>query len=381
MIFIPFLYLFLKIINKLKLNIFFYPIFYFFNKFSLFHSCLPTIPESNKIVINNSRTHVKPKCTYKFVNHKIIYDLQIIIPVYNSEKYISECLNSILRQNTDYNFSIILINDGSTDNTVNILNKYKYNPLIKIVNQPNLGRSDARNTGLHYVNSKYTMFVDSDDKLAPRAIQNLLDCAIKNHSDMLFGGYYVFKNNGHLIKKMIYKNHSNLMLKSSDDVNGFLWGKVFKSSLFNFVRFPSGYEFEDTILAFLIYPKCHIISSIDYVVYLYRDNPSSISNNFYKNNVSVDSFLITDLILKLLPRYTINIDQYIYNTFLAQVKMNCLRNIYDKMSVQKSIFVLTCDIYNRCFSSFHTNIRYYKPLEESLLRKNYNNYILFCIMK
>ena len=372
----------LKLINKCHLNSLFYSLFYFINKF--FNDVrLPSIHEADYI-INKNRVD---KFVYKDINKfydkscKLNYNLQIIIPVYNSEKYISECLNSIIDQNTYYNYQIIVVNDGSTDNTRFILNKYKNNPLIRIIDEPNLGRASARNTGLKYVNSNYLMFIDSDDILPQNSIQKLLNVAYKYNSDMVFGNYKQLFRNGKIKSMSNYNTNKHIKINYPGDINGYLWGKVMKSELFNNIYFPSGLEFEDTIQSFLIYPKCSIINSINSCVYIYRQNMNSISHTFNKNNISIDSYLVTKVILNNLNNKHIKINNYLYNAFLFQIKMNCLRNLHVNIKIQKSIFVLTIYLMDKYFKNFNTNIKHYRQLENIMKCHNYYNYILFCILK
>ena len=91
------------------------------------------------------------------------YDLEVIIPAYNVEKYIQQCLDSVISQKTNFRFHVICINDSSTDNTGLLLKKYENAENVTIIHQENKGFSGARNVGLRKTNGKYIMFVDSDD--------------------------------------------------------------------------------------------------------------------------------------------------------------------------------------------------------------------------
>ncbi|MCK0205496.1 glycosyltransferase family A protein [Ornithobacterium rhinotracheale] len=107
-------------------------------------------------------------------NIEIEYDLQIIIPVYNVEKYIEECIESVVNQKTKYSYIVTVINDGSPDNSRELLKKYESIRNIEIIDQENKGFSGARNTGLSLIKGKYVTFLDSDDVLHDDAIQSLL---------------------------------------------------------------------------------------------------------------------------------------------------------------------------------------------------------------
>lgn len=101
--------------------------------------------------------------------------LSIVIPVYNVEKYVSECLDSCLEQNIDItDYEIIIVNDGSTDNSANLINLYAKQSNIIIINQENLGLSAARNAGMKIAKGEYIWFVDSDDWIEPGILKRIL---------------------------------------------------------------------------------------------------------------------------------------------------------------------------------------------------------------
>lgn len=120
------------------------------------------------------------------------YDLQIIVPAYNVEKYIKECLDSVLSQDTSFSYIVKVINDGSTDGTLKILESYQKDNRIEIICQKNKGLSGARNTGLKEINARYLMFLDSDDKLAPGAIEAFMKMAQETDADIVEGAYLKF---------------------------------------------------------------------------------------------------------------------------------------------------------------------------------------------
>lgn len=115
--------------------------------------------------------------------------ISVIVPVYNSEKYINRCLDSILKQKG--NFEIVIVDDGSTDSTPQILKEYqKNNSNIKLITQKNEGVSSARNKGLKASTSKYITFVDSDDWLEPNAFKDSIKLIKKDSPDILLTGFY-----------------------------------------------------------------------------------------------------------------------------------------------------------------------------------------------
>jgi len=116
------------------------------------------------------------------------YDLSIITPIYNGEKYIDRCLESIKKNNINY--EIIIINDGSTDNTINKLNQIKEKN-IKIINlKENHGVSYARNIGIKEINGDYFTFIDIDDHIEEKTYDRLFSIAKKNNLDICGCNYY-----------------------------------------------------------------------------------------------------------------------------------------------------------------------------------------------
>ena len=123
-------------------------------------------------------------------------DISVTVPVYNIEKYLARCLDSILGQTFKGAFEIICVDDGSTDKSGEILDEYaKKYPKIKVIHQYNQGQSDARNTALKYVTGKYTMFVDSDDFIFPNALEELFNYA-ENHKAEVVIFDHVFGSEG-----------------------------------------------------------------------------------------------------------------------------------------------------------------------------------------
>lgn len=123
------------------------------------------------------------------------YQLSIIIPAYNCESSVERCIKSVLLQKIKYTYEIIVINDGSTDNTQDVLNKFENIENIHIIEQKNKGFSGARNTGIDFATGRYLMFLDSDDEMLPNSINALLDRAYEYDADIVEGGFrYIYPN-------------------------------------------------------------------------------------------------------------------------------------------------------------------------------------------
>ena len=132
----------------------------------------------------------------------------VIVPVYNAEEYLDKCLNSILKQ-TNQDFEVICINDGSTDKSLDILNKYKDD--IIIINEENSGVSIARNNGVKKASGKYLVFVDSDDYLENKLLEKV-DNVSKNNPDIIrFGNIEIDDENKNIIYGPKFNNLSGFL--------------------------------------------------------------------------------------------------------------------------------------------------------------------------
>ena len=123
--------------------------------------------------------------------------ISVIIAAYNAEEYLSETMDSIFLQTMDNSeYEVIVINDGSSDNTLSILNSYKKNyPNLIIIDKENGGPSSARNAGLDIAQGEYVFFFDADDLLEPEALSTMYDTISEKHSDLLIGKYDIFTTN------------------------------------------------------------------------------------------------------------------------------------------------------------------------------------------
>ncbi len=164
--------------------------------------------------------------------------ISIIIPVYNAESYLEECLNSIICQDLE-DIEIICVNDGSTDNSALILENYtEKDPRIINITQINGGVSQARNLGLKQASGDFILFVDADDFLAEHSLKYLYDCTKKNDLDILVFGYYHLLNDNISVSAFvdIWKNKLpaggfSFNFEDSFLLNGSIWNKLISKEL------------------------------------------------------------------------------------------------------------------------------------------------------
>ncbi len=208
--------------------------------------------------------------------------LTIVIPVYNVAKYLPRCLSSL---SEDY--KIILVNDGSTDNSDELCFAFTKNRNnVLLVEQENSGLSEARNTGMKYVNSDYVFFLDSDDWIDSSILTKALDYATEHDLDWVQCGYaYDFGE-----KITISKCHRNPYmptkefvmsdLSSNGYIKNFAWGKIYRSSIVKNYKFPSGKFFEDSFWQYKVIHHCNRFGIYPAIVTYYRQRPNSISGMF-----------------------------------------------------------------------------------------------------
>lgn len=206
--------------------------------------------------------------------------ISVIVPVYNVENYIERCLNSIINQ-TYKNIEIVCVNDGSTDNSLNILNDFqKKDSRIKIISQENQGLSEARNVGIKNSSGKYIGFVDSDDWVDLDYYEKLHKALIDSKSDFACANIKFF-DNGKISYIKFQQNQifSEFDKKIDNYKNGSVCDKLYKKSLFldNDIKFIKGYFYEDNIVLLQLTYYSKKIVTINTVSYYYFKNNNSIT--------------------------------------------------------------------------------------------------------
>lgn len=214
--------------------------------------------------------------------------ISVIIPVYNSEKYLEECLDSILNQNYN-NMEVILVNDGSIDSSEAICKTYaKKDKRIKLINKKNGGVSSARNQGLVECTGDYIMFMDSDDLLHQNALKNIGKNIGDN--DTLVFGYtrkYKHKEKTSLCNYNLKIEDIEEKIINDDCVGGYLWNKVFSSNIIknNKLFFDEDIYFCEDLVFVLEYIKlAKKIRYISQCLYLYRMRKGNATDNLISEN-------------------------------------------------------------------------------------------------
>lgn len=271
-------------------------------------------------------------------------DLSVIVPFYNTQMYARRCIDSILNQITDFNYEIILINDGSPDDCGEIIDSYGGYENVCVIHKPNGGLSDARNCGLLRAKGMYVLFVDSDDFLYPGAIQSLMKTAKAYNADIVEGGFSTVGNQ----KKRKDFTHSFQISDSGKGMFGYAWGKVYKLSLFEKYCFPQGYWFEDTIIGGLIFPEAVCSVTIPDMVYNYYINLNGITNQAKSTLKSIDTYYIFEELYETLDHYGIKAEPSFNRAVVWQLSkyvLNRCRNIGEKNL--QNVFILSAELVQR----------------------------------
>lgn len=262
------------------------------------------------------------------------FKVSVIMPLYNSEKYIENSLISIMNQ-THLNLEIILIDDGSTDKTLNICELYKKKDCrIKIICQENKGPGAARNNGLDIATGEFICFVDSDDNLSNKAIETMLlnvenDCDLiqcrsekrymDNRSDI-----ESWKSEG--IKMNSVEAMKDYLNSSKPIVRFSVWAKLVRKSAIGNLRFPQINNNEDVVFNAYLIDKCRSIKYIPDVLYYVRIREGSLSRSIINKSKVEASLLCNELILSLIKtkqEYTSLLTRMYWVSALTMLKNAC----------------------------------------------------------
>lgn len=265
-------------------------------------------------------------------------EISIIVPVYQVENYIRQCIESILNQ-TFTDFELILVDDGSKDNSGQICDEYAARDnRIRVIHKENGGLSDARNKGLDKASGNYFMFVDSDDYIEPDMIECLFESILNENADISVCNYrYVFdedekKNFSTENKAEVLTGREIFYNRKNERNYGFwtvAWNKLYKSETFKNLRFRFGKYHEDEFWANDIYRLDIKVASISDSLYNYRQRGGSIMGN---QNIHK----CFDIIEAFRERINIYLEEEKYSYQAYKVLIYSLEYLYDSRKLIKS---------------------------------------------
>lgn len=304
-----------------------------------------------------------------------VIDISVIVPVYNADKYLTRCLDSLMSQ-TYQNIEIILVNDGSTDTSKDIIEEYKHKDnRIVSVHKPNGGESSARNMGLDTAKGTYIAFVDSDDCIHPDMYTSLIGVMNGNNADLAFCDIMWQTQNGsehiglseftagvfhkdEISEKLLINITHNRLLRAT-------WNKLYKREIItgNNIRFPEDIVYGPDFIFNIEYLwYANTIYYLNKPLYYY-DNTTAGTSKTSHNNILLSGKIINDKLLVLAERKGINsryfktkaIGEYI---FFARVQLRMNLNNCAHLSVTEQYDKLKEIVYDKDFRDNITRNKY-----------------------
>lgn len=233
--------------------------------------------------------------------------VSIIVPIYDVEEYLDECVQSVLCQSYS-NFELILVDDGSTDGCGMLCDAYaSLDTRIAVIHKENGGLSDARNTGLDRCHGDYVTFLDGDDYLDEDYLAQLLSCLLKYDADisicqeLRFTGKDAQLSQNPLVTEVYNRQGAmeTMLLQVKFDTSA--WGKLYKRRLFMGIHYPIGKHYEDLATTYLVIHRAERVVTTSAKLYMYRQRATSITGRMFSER-DLDILSIADDLLCIFRR-------------------------------------------------------------------------------
>ncbi|TYK64776.1 glycosyltransferase family 2 protein [Colwellia echini] len=273
--------------------------------------------------------------------------LSLIIPIYNAKDFIVETIQSVLYEIPN-NVEVILVNDGSTDNSVEIIKQNFASQLTSeqliLIEQTNAGVSVARNTGIEQSKGEYISFVDADDLLFNNYYESVFSIINSQSPDIIDIGFRQFSVNADLSKNPDMFTYNNFGLLNTDDVISnifaksvfYSWARITKRTVLGDLRFPAGVNFcEDMIFLYQLYQQSERIYHIDKALYAYRDNAAGATRNMKPDYIKSMLMLYNQILNDNRPE----ISYLKINVFYVIYRCHCELN--KRISIPFAVFIDT----------------------------------------
>lgn len=299
--------------------------------------------------------------------------VSVIVPVYNVDKYVAKCLDSLVNQTID-DYELIIINDGSTDKSEEIVQEYinKYPKLIKYIKQTNQGLSDSRNNGLKLATADYVMFVDSDDYVCNNILEKMYNKIVEEKCDCVICGNNVVKEDYTVISSTYPNNYSKMDFITKMLLGNLCaWNKIIRKEVLedSDFLFRSRVWYEDIDFSFKLFIKSKKMCFLEENLYNYllRDGSIMNSKNLTRNLELLEAF---DEIIKYSKKHNVYEKYYKEIEFLAinHIYISCCVRILCNSSAtnneKEKLLNQFMEYMNRNFSGYSKNI-YIKNLSNN----------------
>ena len=281
--------------------------------------------------------------------------VSVIVPVYNVEKYIEKCLESLVNQTLE-DIEIIIVNDGSTDNSKKIIEKYLKNKKVVYLEKSNGGLSSARNYGIPYAKGEYIGFIDSDDYIEKTMFEKMYNKAIEEKSDMVECDFlWEYPNKIKIDTGKIYSTKKSAII----DARVVAWNKLIKKEILEEIKiqFPEGLRYEDVEFFYKLIPYLNKIAFIKEPLIHYVQRTTSIANT--QNEKTSEIFQVLDNVIEFYKAnnfYNIYEEEleYIYTRFLLCSSLRRMTKIKNK-SIKKELLKRTWENLNIKFPDWKKN--------------------------
>ena len=261
--------------------------------------------------------------------------ISVIVPVYNVEDYLIRCIKSITEQ-TYSNTEIILVDDGSTDNSGRICDEYAASDKrIRVIHQSNMGLSGARNTGIDNAIGRYIFFCDSDDYLQQDTLEKMIDRLKIDHADIVCCGIKKVRNGTEETMTNAecgrWSGHESVVqMMRNNNICSVAWNKLYKRSLFDGICFPVGIQNEDEATIYKPLYKSGIVSYMPDCLYMYYQREDSIIHNDLDKRYCYLIEALSDRIEFFREKGEIDLEEHSRISLLEWIKYS-YRNIDDKL--------------------------------------------------
>lgn len=336
-------------------------------------SLVPPPDESRELLASISPRPVDPWPITSVAERDPEIGLSIIVPVYNEGHYVGDCLESICNSKTSVRFEVVVVDDGSTDDSGAICDEWATRDTrIRVIHQKNRGFSGARNAGIDAARGGVLMFVDSDDMISNTLIEALFSELERSGVDVVSGGFTKMAEGGNLGRK----------LGVTKSRHGGPWSRVYRRANKWEFRFPEGYWFEDTIITYMILQQRSCVW-IDDCGYLRRYHPLQISATHKVSPKALDSYWIVECVLDRMRELGMQFGQDAYDQTLRQfgpLLISRIGGVLDEDGM-RALFSCCCDLLARTeeFDGFSTTIvGRWSDIETALRSRNYELWRAAC---